>query len=124
MPVDGPRVTHIGGPTTLIELDGLRVLTDPTFDAPGRRYAFGRGSRSWKTAGPAVAGDVVGFALRRPGVDRVALWISGDTAPHGGVRRFAERAEVDVAVLHPGAVRFGITGPVDCTMTAQQAVEL
>ena len=49
------RITHIGGPTTLIEVGGLRLLTDPTFDAPGRRYSFGWGSASRKTAGPAVA---------------------------------------------------------------------
>ncbi len=29
------RVTLVGGPTALIELDGFRILTDPTFDAPG-----------------------------------------------------------------------------------------
>jgi len=28
-------ITLIGGPTALIELDGFRLLTDPTFDAPG-----------------------------------------------------------------------------------------
>lgn len=28
-------VTVLGGPTALIEVDGLRLLTDPTFDAPG-----------------------------------------------------------------------------------------
>ena len=49
------RITHIGGPTVLIELDGWRLLTDPTFDAPGRRYAFGWGSSSGSSAGPAVA---------------------------------------------------------------------
>jgi L-ascorbate metabolism protein UlaG (beta-lactamase superfamily) len=27
-------ITLIGGPTALIELDGFRLLTDPTFDAP------------------------------------------------------------------------------------------
>jgi hypothetical protein len=31
------RITHVGGPTALIELDGWRLLTHPTFDAPGRR---------------------------------------------------------------------------------------
>jgi L-ascorbate metabolism protein UlaG (beta-lactamase superfamily) len=31
------RITHIGGPTALIEVGGWRLLTDPTFDAPGRR---------------------------------------------------------------------------------------
>jgi L-ascorbate metabolism protein UlaG (beta-lactamase superfamily) len=29
-------LTLIGGPTVLIELGGFRLLTDPTFDAPGR----------------------------------------------------------------------------------------
>ncbi len=48
-------LTHIGGPTTLIEVDGWRLLTDPTFDPPGRRYAFGWGTSSRKLVGPAVA---------------------------------------------------------------------
>ncbi|HWM08236.1 MAG TPA: MBL fold metallo-hydrolase [Solirubrobacteraceae bacterium] len=46
------RITHIGGPTALIEIGGWRLLTDPTFDAPGRRYAFGWGTSSRKLAGP------------------------------------------------------------------------
>jgi L-ascorbate metabolism protein UlaG (beta-lactamase superfamily) len=49
------KLTHIGGPTTLIEADGWRLLTDPTFDAPGRRYSFGWGAFSRKLAGPAIA---------------------------------------------------------------------
>ena len=49
------RLTHIGGPTTLIEIGGRRLLTDPTFDPPGRRYAFGWGGASRKLAGPATA---------------------------------------------------------------------
>jgi len=48
------RLTHIGGPTALIEVGGWRLLTDPTFDAPGRRYTFGWGSASRKAAGPAI----------------------------------------------------------------------
>jgi hypothetical protein len=31
----------IGGPTVLLELDGIRLLTDPTFDAGGSRYQQG-----------------------------------------------------------------------------------
>jgi len=206
------RITHIGGPTTLIEVDGLRLLTDPTFDAPGRRYTFGWGSASRKTTGPAVAaadlppidavllthdhhgdnlddagrallpsagivltttagarrlggnavgltpwqtttigsgdrgrssiavtatparhgpplsrpitGDVIGFALRWPGQPHGVLWISGDTVLYDGVRQVADRLTIDTAVLHLGAVRFGITGPVRYTMTAREAVEL
>lgn len=48
------RITHIGGPTTLIEVGGWRILTDPTFDPPGRRYFFGWGTTSRKLAGPSI----------------------------------------------------------------------
>ena len=58
--VTGVRVTHIGGPTTLIEVAGWRLLTDPTFDDPGRTYRFGWGTSSRKVAGPAVAAADVG----------------------------------------------------------------
>jgi L-ascorbate metabolism protein UlaG (beta-lactamase superfamily) len=54
------RMTHLGGPTVLVELDGWRILTDPTFDPPGRRYGFGWGTSSRKTAGPALAPEDVG----------------------------------------------------------------
>jgi L-ascorbate metabolism protein UlaG (beta-lactamase superfamily) len=53
-------VTHIGGPTALIEVGGWRILTDPTFDAPGRRYVFGWGTSSRKLTGPAIAASDVG----------------------------------------------------------------
>ena len=53
-------LTHIGGPTILIEVGGWRLLTDPTFDAPGRRYRFGWGTGSRKLAGPAVAAGDLG----------------------------------------------------------------
>ena len=49
------RITHVGGPTMLIQIDGWRLLTDPTFDPPGRKYNFGWGTGSVKLAGPAVA---------------------------------------------------------------------
>ncbi|QTE27972.1 MBL fold metallo-hydrolase [Pengzhenrongella sicca] len=54
------RITHIGGPTALIEVEGWRLLTDPTFDPPGRRYRFGWGTSSTKVAGPAVDVDRLG----------------------------------------------------------------
>ena len=53
------RITHIGGPTTLIEVEGWRLLTDPTFDPPGQTYDFGWGSHSQKLAGPAVAASAL-----------------------------------------------------------------
>jgi L-ascorbate metabolism protein UlaG (beta-lactamase superfamily) len=54
------RITHIGGPTVLLEIDGWRLLTDPTFDPPGRRYGFGWGSNSCKLTGPAIAAADLG----------------------------------------------------------------
>jgi len=53
--VSDVRITHVGGPTALIEVGGWRLLTDPTFDPPGRKYRFGWGTGSRKLAGPAIA---------------------------------------------------------------------
>ncbi len=204
------RLTHIGGPTMLIEVGGWRLLSDPTFDAPGGRYSFGWGAFSRKLAGPAIAaddvgpidavllshdhhgdnldhagrallpsagavlttvsgarrlggsalglepwqttvleapdrpaieitatpcrhgpagipfiiGDVVGFALRWAGQEHGVLWISGDTVLYDGVRDVAGRLSVSTALLHVGAVRFPITGPVRYTLSAREAAEL
>lgn len=202
--------THIGGPTTLIEADGWRILTDPTFDAPGRTYRFGWGTSSRKTAGPAVeaagigpidavllthdhhadnlddagrlllpaasqvlttvagagrlggnarglrnwhtatltapgkpaitvtatpcrhgpvgshpiVGDVIGFALTWDGQEHGAVWISGDTVLYRGVREVARRVDVGTAIVHLGAVRFPVSGPLKYTMDVRDAVEL
>jgi L-ascorbate metabolism protein UlaG (beta-lactamase superfamily) len=51
-------LTLIGGPTALIEIDGFRLLTDPTFDAP-RTYQLGR-VKLEKLSGPALAEDAIG----------------------------------------------------------------
>ena len=61
------EITHIGGPTTLIEIGGWRLLTDPTFDDPGKKYNFGWGTSSVKLAGPAIA------AADLPPIDAVLL---------------------------------------------------
>lgn len=54
------KVTRIGGPTVFVELDGWRILIDPTFDPPGRRYPFALGTSSAKTRGPALAPEALG----------------------------------------------------------------
>ena len=53
------RLTHLGGPTVLIEVGGWRLLTDPTFDRPGRRYRFGWGTGSTKLVGPALDAEAL-----------------------------------------------------------------
>jgi L-ascorbate metabolism protein UlaG (beta-lactamase superfamily) len=54
------QITHIGGPTVLLEIGGWRLLTDPTFDDAGGSYRFGWGTGSKKLAGPAIAAGRVG----------------------------------------------------------------
>ncbi|MBE8475660.1 MBL fold metallo-hydrolase [Streptomyces justiciae] len=52
------EILYIGGPTSVITLGGVRLLTDPTFDAPGE-YAVGSRTLVKKT-GPAVTAAEVG----------------------------------------------------------------
>ncbi|MEV4687022.1 MBL fold metallo-hydrolase [Microbacterium sp. LWH3-1.2] len=209
------RVMRIGGPTALVEWEGWRILTDPTFDPPGRTYSFALGTSSRKTTGPAIAlrevgpvdvvllshhhhadnlddagraglsvartvlttvagakaltsdaahpdarglapgdvvtltadgkrslvvtatpcrhgapftgpivGPVVGFALTLSGAARPGLWMTGDTVMYGALRRAATGLRPDVALVHIGAVKFPLTGPLAYTMDADDAVEL
>ncbi len=53
-------ITHIGGPTALIEAGGWRLLTDPTFDPAGGKYSFGLGTGSVKTTAPALSAEEIG----------------------------------------------------------------
>ncbi|MCL4560747.1 MAG: MBL fold metallo-hydrolase [Chloroflexi bacterium] len=53
------KITYIGGPTSLLELGGLRLLTDPTFDPAGTEYPSAT-STLHKTAGPAIRPDALG----------------------------------------------------------------
>ncbi len=58
--MDGVTLTHIGGPTLLIEIGGWRLLTDPTFDPAGGSYRFGWGTGSRKLIGPRIPADELG----------------------------------------------------------------
>ena len=51
-------LTLIGGPTALFEIDGFRLLTDPTFDLPGT-YQLPH-VKLEKLSGPALALDAIG----------------------------------------------------------------
>lgn len=51
-------LTLIGGPTALIEFDGIRLLTDPTFDPPGLYQETP--VRFEKTSGPARSVEEIG----------------------------------------------------------------
>ena len=92
-------ITLIGGPTALIEIDGFRLLTDPTFDAPGF-YQLPH-VKLQKLDGPALDADVVGE------VDAVLLSHDqhSDNLDHAG-RAFLARAK-RVLTTEAGAGRLG-----------------
>ena len=47
-------ITHIDTACMLLEINGYRILTDPTLDAAGKLYYHGYGSFSRKTSDPAL----------------------------------------------------------------------
>lgn len=57
------QMTYIGGPTALLEVAGLRLLTDPTFDPAGGVY----------TAGPVTLRKLVGPAMPPEALGRIDL---------------------------------------------------
>ncbi len=96
LPGSGVRLTHIGGPSLLIEVGGWRLLSDPTFDPPGGRYRFTVGASGRKLTGPALTlADVLPVH---------AVLVSHDT--HGDNLDHAGRAllpSADVVVTNPAA---------------------
>ncbi len=94
------RVTHIGGPTLLIEIGRTRILTDPTFDPAGTRYVAGP-KELVKTTGPAISAASLG------NVDVVLLSHDhhADNLDHAG-RAHLPAAEV-VLTTPAGAKRLG-----------------
>lgn len=91
----------VGGPTLLIEISGVRFLTDPTFDPPGKYDS--RGIVLEKTAGPSVSLDAVGA------IDAVLLSHDQhfDNLDHAG-RAFLPKART-VLTTKSGAERLGQT---------------
>jgi L-ascorbate metabolism protein UlaG (beta-lactamase superfamily) len=120
-------ITHIGGPTALIEVGGWRLLTDPTFDAAGKRYFFGWGTMSRKLTGPAVAAHALGpidavllsHDQHDDNLDRAgrAMLSSAGTVvtTEAGARRLANMNAVGLSpwstttLTHPGRVPLEIT---------------
>ncbi len=92
-------ITLIGGPTALIEIDGFRLLTDPTFDAPGD-YPLPH-VKLEKLTGPALGVDAIGT------VDAVLLSHDqhADNLDHAG-REFLAKAK-RVLTTQAGASRLG-----------------
>lgn len=48
------NVIYLGGPTIILEVGGLRLMTDPTLDPKGETFMLGDKPGYWKTEGPAI----------------------------------------------------------------------
>jgi L-ascorbate metabolism protein UlaG (beta-lactamase superfamily) len=46
-------VIYLGGPTIILEIGGLRLMTDPTLDPSGETFMINEKPAYWKTEGPA-----------------------------------------------------------------------
>lgn len=96
-------VTAVGGPTVVIDLGGLRFVTDPTFDPAGSSYALGPIALH-KLAGPALTPGQVGPVA--------AVLLSHDQHPDnldGAGRAFLAEAAL-VLTTEQSAERVGGTG--------------
>jgi L-ascorbate metabolism protein UlaG (beta-lactamase superfamily) len=92
-------ITLIGGPTALLEIDGIRIVTDPTFDQPGT-YQLPH-VRLEKLTGPAVSAERIGA------VDAVLLSHDqhSDNLDHSGKDFLAHASRV--LTTEAGAKRLG-----------------
>jgi L-ascorbate metabolism protein UlaG (beta-lactamase superfamily) len=92
-------ITLIGGPTALLDIDGVRIVTDPTFDAPGA-YQLPH-VKLEKLSGPAIGADAMGE------VDAVLLSHDqhSDNLDHSG-KDFLAKAR-RVLTTEAGAKRLG-----------------
>ncbi len=92
--------TYIGGPTALLQWRGLRLITDPTFDAAGTAYPTGRYTLR-KLAPPALEARSIGA------LDAVLLSHDHhfDNLDRAG-RQFLEAAPI-VLTTEAGAGRLG-----------------
>lgn len=96
--MDTLKITLIGGPTALLELGGLRLLTDPTFDPPG---SYPGAVTLTKLTGPAIHPQQIGH------IDAVLLSHDqhADNLDHAG-REFLSSATT-VWTTPAGAQRLG-----------------
>jgi len=110
---DGVVLTHIGGPTLLIEVGGWRLLTDPTFDPAGGDYSFGVGIGSTKLTEPSVSASDIGpidavllsHDQHEDNLDRAGRELLPGAGAVVTTRRAASGSAATPAASHPGRRR-------------------
>lgn len=99
------NITWIGGPTTLLEYAGLRIVTDPTFDAP-QSYPEAGSTTLVKTAAPGMSRAELGLVdlvllshhghkdnLDWEGLELLATGVRTISTPLAAVELFGGRVE-------------------------------
>jgi len=71
-----------------------------------------------------IVGETTGFILEWTGQKYGALYISGDTVWFNGLREIGQRFKIGTAILHIGAARFPIMGPIRFTLNAKEAIKI
>ena len=71
-----------------------------------------------------VVGETTGFILEWAGQKHGAVYISGDTVWFSGLREIGRRFRIGTTILHIGAARFPIWGPLRFTLNAREAVQI
>ena len=104
---------------------GLKAWQSTTLDADDLIITVTAAPAHHGTLGShVVVGETTGFILEWPGQKHGALYISGDTVWFNGLREIGQRFKVGTAILHIGAARFPILGPVRFTLNAREAVKI
>lgn len=98
--------TYIGGPTALFKWNGVRFLTDPTFDPAGGKYVNGPVTLE-KIAGPAVSAESLGPGrYRLPKGRSVLAERRSDSIPGRALRfKLARKACASLALPRSTALR-------------------
>jgi L-ascorbate metabolism protein UlaG (beta-lactamase superfamily) len=98
-------ITHIDTACILIEINGYRILTDPTLDKAGQWYYHGSGSFSKKIESPAIEAEQL------PPIDLVLLshHQHKDNFDNNG-KAYAMRVPVILSTKSAAAAISGITG--------------
>ena len=104
---------------------GLKTWQSTTIKADGIEIKITATPAHHGTLGShLIVGETTGFILEWAGQKHGALYISGDTVWFNGLHEVAQRFKIGTAILHIGAARFPIMGPIRFTLNAKEALQI
>jgi L-ascorbate metabolism protein UlaG (beta-lactamase superfamily) len=104
---------------------GLRAWQSTTIESEDTKIKITAAPVHHGTLGShLIVGETTGFILEWAGQKHGALYISGDTVWFNGLREIGQRFKIGTAILHVGAAKFPIMGPLRFTLNAKEAVQI